>query len=78
VNAKMEALLPPKIVQRVMGEAEVSALFNYKLSGANISVAGCKVRNGVVTKGSRVRVIRFNRTVYDGKSLAWYPRMSRC
>jgi translation initiation factor IF-2 len=67
VNAKLEALLPVKIVQRVTGEAEISALFDYKVKGGKIRIAGCKVRNGVVNKGSKVRVLRNNAQVFDGK-----------
>jgi translation initiation factor IF-2 len=66
VNAKLEALLPPKIVQRVTGEAEIAAIFDYKVKGGKMMIAGCRVRNGVINKGSKVRVLRNNAQVFDG------------
>jgi translation initiation factor IF-2 len=66
VIARLEQLLPPKVVQRVTGEAEIAATFSYKIKGSNIKIAGCKVRNGSVAKGNRVRILRKNEKIFDG------------
>ncbi len=71
VKAVLEEKLPPIVTQRVLGEADVSAVFDITTGGGGsgkkkIWIAGCKVRNGVVGRGSRVRVTRGGEKVYDG------------
>ncbi|KAL9581976.1 MAG: hypothetical protein Q9203_005682 [Teloschistes exilis] len=67
VKAKLEALLPSKIETRVLGEAEVAQRFEIGVGGRRkIWVAGCKVRNGVVSRANKVKVLRKEEMVYDG------------
>ncbi|KAK4549086.1 hypothetical protein LTR36_007542 [Oleoguttula mirabilis] len=67
VKAVLEAKLPPVVTQRVLGEAEVGAAFEIGVGGRKtVKIAGCKVRNGVVGRGGRVRVLRGSEKVYDG------------
>ncbi|GAB7346164.1 hypothetical protein MBLNU457_4908t2 [Dothideomycetes sp. NU457] len=70
VKAVLEEKLPPLRVQRVLGEADVAMSFEITISGRRkLKIAGCKVRNGVVGRGSRVRVLRAGvggQKVYDG------------
>lgn len=69
VKALLEERLPPRIVQRVTGEAEVAMTFEIGLGGRKkMVVAGSKVRNGEIKKGSRVRVLRKDETMFDGES----------
>lgn len=68
VKAVMEEKLPPIVTQRVLGEAEISAAFEIGVGGRKkAKIAGCKVRNGVVGRGSRVRVLRGSNKQYDGE-----------
>ena len=68
VRNLLEEKLPPITVQRVVGEAEIAMKFSIGVGGRKkIEIAGCKVRNGVVTRNARVRVIRDGDTVYDGE-----------
>jgi translation initiation factor IF-2 len=61
--------LAPTVIQKVTGEAEIAAVFSYGLGGRKkIKVAGSKVRNGFVEKGTKVRVLRGSEVVHDGKS----------
>lgn len=70
VKAVMEERLPPVVRQRVTGEAEVGAAFEIGVGGRKkVRIAGCKVRNGMVGRGHRVRVMRGPVKVYDGESL---------
>lgn len=70
VKEVLELRLPPVVSQRVLGEAEISAAFEISLGGRKtMKIAGCKVRNGGVSRGSRVRVTRAGEKVYDGKLL---------
>ncbi|WPG98027.1 initiation factor 2 [Acrodontium crateriforme] len=67
VKAVLEERLPAVVTQKVSGEAEISASFEIGIGGRKtLKIAGCKVRNGVITKGSRVRVLRGEQKVYDG------------
>ncbi|KAF2871008.1 hypothetical protein BDV95DRAFT_628912 [Massariosphaeria phaeospora] len=67
VKALMSAKLPPKITQRVTGEADIAAVFEIGLGGRRkLKVAGSKVRNGVVARGAKVRVLRADAVVFDG------------
>jgi translation initiation factor IF-2 len=68
VKSVLEELLPPIVTQRVLGEAEVAAAFDISVGGRKtMKIAGCKVRNGMVSRGGRVRVLRGSEKVYDGK-----------
>ncbi|KAL8731654.1 MAG: hypothetical protein Q9181_004241 [Wetmoreana brouardii] len=67
VKAKLEELLPPKIETRVLGEAEVAQSFEISAGGRKkIWVAGCKVRNGVISRANKVKVLRGEEVVFDG------------
>jgi len=68
VRAKLGEKLAPTVTQRVLGEAEVAQVFEINTRGrAVVPVAGCKVRNGVVSRTARVRVLRGKEVVFDGK-----------
>lgn len=68
VKAVLEDKLPPIVTQKVVGEADISAGFEIGVGGRKkMKIAGCKVRNGVVSRNSRVRVLRGDEKVYDGK-----------
>ncbi|KAG9944236.1 initiation factor 2, partial [Aureobasidium melanogenum] len=67
VRAVLEEKLPPQKIQKVTGEAEVAMSFEIGIGGRKkMKIAGLKVRNGVVSRGSRVRVTRGEERVYDG------------
>ncbi|KAI9710573.1 MAG: hypothetical protein M1820_002709 [Bogoriella megaspora] len=68
VKAKLSEKLKPLVTLRVLGEAEVSQSFEISLSGKKkMKIAGCKVRNGVVSRTAKVRVLRGDREViFDG------------
>lgn len=60
--------LPPLIVQRVVGEAEIVQEFRITIKGKRqLPVAGCKIRNGVVARTSKVKVLRGGDVVFDGQ-----------
>ena len=68
VRTKLEDILPALVTTRVLGEAEVVQVFNINTKGrVTVPVAGCRVRNGLVTKGAKMRVIRAGETIYNGK-----------
>ena len=60
----MEGLLPPTLVEKASGKAEVRQIFKVK----NVVVAGCYVIEGVFKRSGKARVIRDGNTIiWDGK-----------
>jgi translation initiation factor IF-2 len=70
VKAELSKHLPPLITQRVMGEAEIAQIFEINVKGRQQkNIAGCKVRNGTISKSGKVRVMRGGEKVFDGMCL---------
>jgi translation initiation factor IF-2 len=63
VKAALEGMLKPEEKEVVVGEAEVRQLF--KISGVG-TVAGSYVRNGMIQRTAKARVIRDGTVVYTG------------
>ncbi|HEV3401062.1 MAG TPA: translation initiation factor IF-2, partial [Acidimicrobiales bacterium] len=63
VEKAMVGLLAPEFEEIVTGEAEVREVFRVPRVGA---VAGCYVRNGVITRGSKVRFLRDGVVIWTG------------
>jgi translation initiation factor IF-2 len=67
VKAKLSEYLTPIITQKVLGEAEISQIFDINIKRrVKIPIAGCKVRNGVITRKGKVRVLRGQEVIYEG------------
>ena len=67
VKGRLEEQLTPLTTQKVVGEAEVAQVFEINVKGrVSVLVAGCRVRNGVVTRTGKVRVLRDKEVVFDG------------
>ncbi|MCJ1311432.1 hypothetical protein MMC25_005103 [Agyrium rufum] len=67
VRAKLSELLPPRISTRVIGEAEIAQVFQINIKGRQQQpIAGCKVRNGIISKNAKVRVMRLGQSVWSG------------
>jgi len=63
IEKAMVGLLKPEFVEVVTGEAEVREVFRVPRVGA---VAGCYVRNGVITRNSKVRFLREGVIIWTG------------
>ncbi len=63
VRAALEGMLRPEQREVVLGDAEVLETFKVPKLGL---IAGCAVRNGVIRRDARVRVIRNSIEVYEG------------
>jgi translation initiation factor IF-2 len=63
IESAMVGMLAPEYEEVITGEAEVREIFRIPRVGA---VAGCYVRNGVVTRGSRVRFLRDGVIIWKG------------
>ena len=59
--------LPPIVTHSVTGEAEIAEIFNINIKRRlSKPFAGCRVRNGVINRNAKVRVLHHGITVYDG------------
>ncbi|MGD0055280.1 MAG: translation initiation factor IF-2 [Acidimicrobiales bacterium] len=63
IEAAMLGLLSPVFEEVVTGEAEVREIFRVPKIGA---IAGCFVRDGVITRGSKVRFLREGVIIWKG------------
>jgi translation initiation factor IF-2 len=63
IEAAMVGMLAPEYEEIVTGEAEVREVFRVPRIGA---VAGCYVRDGVITRGSKVRFLREGVVIWKG------------
>ena len=67
VKVELSKHLPPLISQRVLGEAEIAEIFQITIKGRQHKpIAGSKVRNGMISKNAKVRVLRGGKKVFDG------------
>lgn len=63
IKAAMEGMLSPEIKEEILGTVEVLEVFKITKVG---TVAGCIVRDGKVSRNSRVRIIRDGIVIYTG------------
>jgi translation initiation factor IF-2 len=64
LRAAMEGLLEPEEVETTIGVAEVRATFRASRVG---TIAGSFVRDGVIRRGAKVRLVRGGTIIYDGR-----------
>jgi translation initiation factor IF-2 len=64
VKAALSGLLAPETREKFLGNAEVLEVFAISKVG---KVAGCRVTEGVVRRGARVRLIRDNVVIHEGE-----------
>jgi translation initiation factor IF-2 len=63
VKGAMEGLLPPTLVEKQHGKAEVRQIFKVK----GVAVAGCYVTEGKIVRNGKIRLIREGVVTWDGK-----------
>ena len=63
IESAMVGMLTPEFEEIITGEAEVREVFRIPRVGA---VAGCSVRSGVITRGSKVRFLRDGVIIWKG------------
>jgi translation initiation factor IF-2 len=64
VKAALSGMLAPELREKFLGNAEVLEVFAISKVG---KVAGCRVTEGVVRRGARVRLIRDNVVIHEGE-----------
>ena len=63
VKAALSGLLAPETREKFLGNAEILEVFTISKVG---KVAGCRVTEGVVRRGAKVRLIRDNVVIHEG------------
>lgn len=77
VKAMLSEQLAPIITQKVLGEAEVAQIFEITTKNkVTVPVAGCKVRNGVLDRNKKVKLLRGREIIYDGKLFPSFSHFS--
>ncbi len=64
MRAALEGMLPPEEKEVIRGEVEIREVFRSSKLG---NIAGCYVTDGAINRSCRVRLIRENVVIYDGK-----------
>jgi translation initiation factor IF-2 len=63
IKAAMSGLLPPTLRENFLGYAEILEVFNITKVG---KVAGCRITEGKVLRGNKVRLLRDNVVIHEG------------
>ncbi len=63
VKQALSGLLAPTLREKFLGNAQIQQVFNITKVG---KVAGCKVTDGVVKRGAKVRLLRDNVVIHEG------------
>ena len=64
IKAAMSGLLSPELRETFLGNAEILEIFNISKIG---KVAGCRITEGKVERGAKVRLIRDNVVIHEGE-----------
>jgi translation initiation factor IF-2 len=63
IRSALSGLLAPTLREKFLGNAEIREVFNITRVG---KVAGCRVTDGVVRRGAKVRLLRDNVVIHEG------------
>ena len=63
IRATLEGMLRPEARERTLGSAQILQVFSVGRVG---KVAGCRVTNGLVRRGSKARLLRDDVVIHDG------------
>jgi translation initiation factor IF-2 len=63
IKAALSGLLPPSLHEKFLGNAEIRQVFNITKVG---KVAGCRVVEGMVKRGAKVRLLRDQTVIHEG------------
>ncbi|KAL0263847.1 UNVERIFIED_CONTAM: hypothetical protein PYX00_011148 [Menopon gallinae] len=66
LKERLSGLLQPKVIENILGYAEIKEVFNISKVG---KIAGCIVKEGVIKKSAGVRLLRDNVVIYEGTLL---------
>uniref|UniRef100_A0A4W6DSX0 Translation initiation factor IF-2, mitochondrial n=2 Tax=Lates calcarifer TaxID=8187 RepID=A0A4W6DSX0_LATCA len=62
----LSSKLPPHVVENILGEATVLAMFEVSVGKKKVPVAGCRVQKGLLDRRHKFRLIRGQDTIWEG------------
>ncbi|MFZ2586604.1 MAG: translation initiation factor IF-2 [Alphaproteobacteria bacterium] len=63
IKAAMSGLLAPSSVEEIVGRVQIRQIFKFD----KLKIAGCRVTDGEVKRGSKARILRDGKVVYTGE-----------
>lgn len=63
IKNSLTSMLAPKIKEHALGNSEILEIFSVSKAG---KIAGCRVLDGVIKRGARVRLLRDNVVIHQG------------
>jgi translation initiation factor IF-2 len=63
IKAALSGMLSPTLKEKFLGNAEIRQVFNITKVG---KVAGCRVVEGIVKRGAKVRLLRDQTVIHEG------------
>jgi translation initiation factor IF-2 len=63
VKQALSGMLAPTLREKFLGNAQILQIFNISKVG---KIAGCKVTEGIVKRGAKVRLLRDNVVIHEG------------
>ncbi len=63
IHAALEGMLTPELKEKILGYAKIREVYNITKVG---KVAGCMVKEGMMKRGTHVRLLRSNVVYHDG------------
>ncbi len=63
IKAALSGMLAPSLKEKALGTAEIREVFSVSKVG---KIAGCKVTEGLVRRGAKVRLLRDSVVIYEG------------
>ncbi|KAF7646977.1 hypothetical protein LDENG_00179420 [Lucifuga dentata] len=67
---ELSGKLAPVVIENIIGEASVLAMFDVTMGKKKVPVAGCRVQKGHLDRRLKFRVIRGQETIWEGSLLA--------
>lgn len=67
VKAEINARLPAKPVEEIVGEADVLQIFTVTDGKKKVAIAGSRCTKGLLKRSANFRLLRKNQVVFDGK-----------
>jgi len=64
IKAVLSGMLAPEVREKFLGNAEILEVFEISKVG---KVAGCRITDGIVRRGAKVRLIRDNVVIHEGE-----------